>query len=179
LRGTIESLLSRLEPSWKCDVVPSPRAGLSSSGRIEWNGNTIGWIGLVNKAVIGKVGLREAPAAGELQLAPLLAGARHVPQLRPLPRFPAVSRDLSLDLAEKTRFAELKNVVLRLNLMHLEDIQYVTTYRGKQLEKGRKSVTISLSFRSPNGTLTGGEIDAAIKRVVDAAGHALAATVRM
>jgi phenylalanyl-tRNA synthetase beta chain len=55
----------------------------------------------------------------------------------------------------------------------------VTTYRGKQLEKGRKSVTISLSFRSPNGTLTGGEIDAAIKRVVDAAGHALAATVRM
>jgi phenylalanyl-tRNA synthetase beta chain len=179
LRGTVESLLSRLEPSWRCTVVPAARAGLSSAGRIEWNGRSIGWIGLVNKAVAEKVGLREKPAAAELDLASLLSNARHVPQLRPMPRFPAVRRDLSLILADKVRYAELEKTVRDLNLPHLEEIEFVTTYRGKPLEKGSKSVTITLVFRSASGTLTGDEIDAAIKRVTDAAGKSLGATLRV
>jgi phenylalanyl-tRNA synthetase beta chain len=179
LRGTVESLLNRLEPSAKFVVIPSSRPGLTAGGKIEWNGQAIGSIGLINKAVVSKVGLREAPAAAELQLAPLLAGARHVPQLRPLPRFPSVRRDLSLDMSGRTRYVEMEKVIRGLNLPHLEDIEHVTTYRGKPLEKGSKSVTIALIFRSPGGTLTGDEIDASIKRVIEAAGQSLSATVRV
>ena len=178
LRGTVESLLNRLEPGWKCTVVPAPIPGLSSSGRIEWNGNAIGSIGIVNKAVVGKLGLREAPAAAELDLASLLAGARHVPQLRPLPRFPAVRRDLSLDMPEGTRYAEVEKTIRDLNLDHLEEIEHVTTYRGKQVGKGSKSVTIALIFRSASGTLTSQEIDGSMKRVIEAASQSLAARVR-
>jgi phenylalanyl-tRNA synthetase beta chain len=179
LRGAVESLLERLEPSWKCAVIPAPQPGLSSAGRVEWNGKPIGAIGLISKAAGTKLGLRETPAAAELQLAPLLAGARHVPQLRPLPRFPAVSRDLSLVMADKTRFADLEQSILKLNLSNLEAIDYVTTYRGKPLEKGSKSVTITLIFRSPEGTLMGEEVDASMRRVIEAARQELKASVRV
>jgi phenylalanyl-tRNA synthetase beta chain len=178
LRGTVELLLNRLEPSWECTVVPGKHAGLSPSGKLEWKGQVIGSIGLVNKVVIGKLGLRTTPAAAELELSLLLAGARHVPQLRPLPRFPAVRRDLTLDLSEKTRYADLERTIHELKLDHLEDIDFVTTYRGKPLEKGTKSVTIALVFRSSAGTLTSGEIDASMQRVIDAARQSLAASVR-
>ena len=178
LRGAIESLLSRLEPSWNFTVVPSPQPGLSSSGNIEWNGKAIGSIGLVNKAIASKLSLRETPAAAELEIAPLLAGARHVPQLRPLPRFPAVRRDLSLVIPEKTRYAQVEQSIQKLDLSHLEEIEFVTTYRGKPLEKGSKSVTITLVFRRPDGTLTGEEIETAMQRVIAATGESLGSTVR-
>jgi phenylalanyl-tRNA synthetase beta chain len=178
LRGAVESLLNRLEPSWRCTIIPTPRPGLYSSGKIEWNGKPIGSIGLVNKAVASKLGLRETPAAAELEIAPLLAGARHVPQLRPLPRFPAVRRDLSLVMPEKTRYAQVEQSIQKLGLSHLEEIEYVTTYRGKPLEKGTKSVTITLIFRRPDGTLTGEEIETAMQRVIGATGESLGSTVR-
>jgi phenylalanyl-tRNA synthetase beta chain len=179
VRGTIDSLLARLEPSWKCEVIPSPCPGLSSSGKIEWNGQLIGWIGLVNKSVSDKLGLRQVPAAAELELAALLRGARHVPQLRPLPRFPAVRRDLSLVIPEKTRYAALEKSIAELHLSHLEEMEYVTTYRGKPLEKGSKSVTITLIFRSAKGTLTSEEVDGSVNRVIQAVRESLGATLRV
>ena len=60
----------------------------------------------------------------------------------------------------------------------LEDLEYVTTYRGKPLEKGRKSVTITLVFRSPTETLTGEAVEASVQRVVEAAKRDLNATLR-
>ncbi len=178
LRGAIESLLNHLDPEKKLVVVPAARAGLASSGRIEWNEQVIGWIGLINKTVIDKVGLHAMPAAGELELQALLDGARLVPQLRPLPRFPAVQRDLSLILTEKIRYADLQNAIDSLSLANLESVDHVTTYRGKPLEKGSKSVTIKLTFRSSAGTLTGEEVDGAVKRVVESTGRNFGATLR-
>jgi phenylalanyl-tRNA synthetase beta chain len=118
------------------------------------------------------------PAAGELELQALLDGARLVPQLRPLPRFPAVQRDLSLILTEKIRYADLQNAIDSLSLANLESVDHVTTYRGKPLEKGSKSVTIKLTFRSSAGTLTGEEVDGAVKRVVESTGRNFGATLR-
>jgi len=54
----------------------------------------------------------------------------------------------------------------------------VTTYRGKPLEKGQKSVTVKLVFRSAERTLTGDEVEASVKRIVDTAARELGATVR-
>ena len=54
----------------------------------------------------------------------------------------------------------------------------MTTYRGKPLEKGTKSVTITLVFRSPAETLTSEQVEASVGRVVEAAKRDLGATLR-
>jgi phenylalanyl-tRNA synthetase beta chain len=155
-------------------VIPAEHPGLApgASGRIEWGGNAIGHIGRISLAVAQKLDLRTAPAAAELELSELLVGAQHVPQLTPLPRFPSVTRDLTFDVPDSLRFADLRKLVERANPANLEELRFVGTYRGKQLKSGQKSLTISLVFRAAGDTLTSQVVDAAIKQVIDTAAQA-------
>jgi phenylalanyl-tRNA synthetase beta chain len=181
VRGAVEVLLDRLDSSKPVVVVPEDQAGFQpgACGRIEWGGRAIGFIGRINRASIEKLALRATPAGAALDLSALLEGAQHVPQLRALPRFPSVRRDLSLIVAEATRYQEVEELLRSLALEHLEEIEYVTTYRGKPLERGTKSVTVTLIFRSPAVTLTSEQIEASVQRAVAAAKGRLGATLRV
>ena len=171
VRGAVERLLNRLDARRPVRVVPEDRAGFArgGAGRVEWGGNAVGHLGRIDRAVADKLSLRELPAAAELEMAPLLAGAQLVPQLRPLPQFPAAPRDLSLVVPESLRYEAVESLVHDVKPAALEAVQYVTTYRGKPLEKGTKSVTITLLFRSNERTLTGEEVESEVHKVIDAA----------
>ena len=178
VRGVVEAILQRLSARKSITITPDSRAGFSDAGRIEWDGQTIGHVGLIDKTPASHVDLREIPAAAELDLAPLLAAAQHVPQLQPLPRFPSVRRDLSLVVDESVQFAQIERLVRDAQPQYLEEIEFVTTYRGKQVEKGRKSVTISLIFRSPTATLTSEAVEASVQQIITAATSQLRAILR-
>ena len=96
-----------------------------------------------------------------------------------LPRFPSIRRDLSLSLGESTRYEQVESLIRGVRPEHLEDVEYVTTYRGKPLEKGQKSVTTTLVFRSPTATLTSEEVEGSVQRVMQEAKKQLNASVRM
>jgi phenylalanyl-tRNA synthetase beta chain len=180
VRGVVEALLGRLDAERRVRVVPDSHPGFAAGacGRIEWGDATVGFIGKIDRAVGEKLSLRELPAAAELELAPLLAGSRHVPQLRDLPRFPGVRRDVSLIVQENIRFEKIESLLRDLALPFLEGIEFVTAYRGKPLESGTKSVTITLVFRSPTGTMTSDEVEASVQKAVAAATERLGAAVR-
>ncbi|MEO6436018.1 MAG: hypothetical protein ABIP55_09680, partial [Tepidisphaeraceae bacterium] len=186
VRGAVEAILGKLDATRGVVVVPPStvttpaRPGYASGacGRIEWCGKPVGYVGRIDRKVAGKISLREAPTAAELDLPALLAGTQHVPQLRPLPRFPAVRRDLSLIVKEATRYDAIEAIVRKLSLADLEALEFVTTYRGKPLEKGQKSVTITLVFRSPTTTLTSEAVEASVQRVIEAAKSDLGAALR-
>jgi phenylalanyl-tRNA synthetase beta chain len=171
LRGVVELLLNRLDARRDLKIIPASQSGFAEGacGQIEWGGQTIGHLGKIARSVSEKLDLRIAPAAAELELQPLLDGAQHVPQLKPLPRFPAVRRDLSLVMSDSVRFEELQKLVRAVNPPNLEDVEYVGVYRGKPLAKGTKSQTISLVFRAADQTLTNEAVDASVKKVIDAA----------
>jgi phenylalanyl-tRNA synthetase beta chain len=180
VRGVVELVLNRLDPNRDIRVIPDTRPGLgkAAAGRIEWGGQVVGYLGKIDRAVGDKLGLRELPAAAEMDLLPLVEGAIRIPQQKPLPTFPAVRRDLSLVVPESTRYEKIESLIRAQKPELMEDLEYVTTYRGKPLEKGQKSVTVTLIFRSPTGTLTGEQVDATVGRVVDAAKSELGATLR-
>ena len=180
VRGVVELLLNRLDPNRDVRIVPDTRPGYSraAAGRIEWGEQIVGYLGKIDRAVSDKLGLRDVPAAAELELLPLVEGAQRVPQQKPLATFPAVRRDLSLVVPETMRYEQIESLIRQLKPELMEDLEYVTTYRGKPLEKGQKSVTVTLVFRSPTTTLTGEQVDAAVQRVIDAAGSKLGATLR-
>jgi phenylalanyl-tRNA synthetase beta chain len=180
VRGVVETILERLDPDRPVGVVPDSRPGFgkNASGRIEWGGEIVGHLGKTDRKVADKLSLRELPAGAELDLAPLLAGAKHVKQLHALPKFPAVRRDLTLDVAESVPYQRIESLVREVKPELLENLEYVTTYRGKPLTKGQKSVTVTLVFRSPTETLTGEAVEASVQRVVEAAKRDLNATLR-
>ncbi len=180
VRGVVEALLGKLNPGRAITIVPDSRPGFASGacGRIEWGGDIAGYVGRVDRAVAEKLALRELPCAAELELSLLLEHALHVRQLQPLPRFPAVRRDLSLVLGESVRYEAVDRIIRDLKLPDLENLEYVTTYRGKPLERGTKSVTVTLVFRSQNATLTSEQVEASVQRAIEATRQGLSATLR-
>jgi phenylalanyl-tRNA synthetase beta chain len=180
VRGVVEAMLARLDADRPVTVVPDSHPGFAkgAAGRIVWGEQTIGFLGQIDRAVADKLSLRDVPAAAELELSPLLAGSRHIPQLHPLARFPAVRRDISLIVPETLRYEKIESLIRELNLEFLESIEFVTAYRGKPLEAGCKSVTITLVFRSPSATLTSEQVETSVQKAIAAAKERLNAMLR-
>jgi phenylalanyl-tRNA synthetase beta chain len=180
VRGIAEAMLARLDADRPVTVVPDSHPGFAkgAAGRIVWGDQTVGFLGQIDRAVAEKLSLRDVPAAAEIELSPLLIGSRQVPQLHPLPRFPAVRRDISLIVPENLRFEKIESLVKQLNLEFMESIEFVTAYRGKPLDAGSKSVTITLVFRSPSITLTSEQVEASVQKAIEAAKQQLGATLR-
>lgn len=179
VRGVVEALLARLDSRRAVSIVPARAVGYDLAAVIHWGGLPVGTLGLVARSVTEKLGLRHAPVAAELDLAPLIAHARPVPSLTPLPRFPAVERDVSLLVGDAVSYDGIVSVLSGLQLPLLERVDHVGTYRGKPLEKGTKSVTMRLAFRAADRSLTSQEADTAVTRFVDAAKSALGAALRV
>jgi phenylalanyl-tRNA synthetase beta subunit len=99
-------------------VVPDTRAGFANGacGRVEWGGATIGHLGRIDRR--SRKNSRSAPPRRRpsSELAPLIANTQHVPQLRPLPRFPAVTRDMSFVVDDSTRYESFDALVRKLAL---------------------------------------------------------------
>lgn len=180
VRGMAEAMLARLDADRPVKVIPDSHPGFAkgAGGRLVWGDQTVGFLGQIDRSVADKLSLRDVPAAAELRLAPLLAGSRPVPQLHSLPRFPAVRRDVSFIVPDDLRFEKIDSLIRGLSLEFLESIDLVTTYRGKPLEVGRKSVTITLVFRCPDATLTSEQVEASVQRAIEAAKQQLGAALR-
>lgn len=180
VRGAIEMLLEKLDRQRVVTVRPADHTGYGAreAGQIYWGSELVGTIGRVDAGTCDKLSLRSRPVAAELELSTLVAGCQHVPQLVPLPKFPAVRRDVSLIIDESIRYEQIAALVHELKLANLEDLEYVTTYRGKPLERGRKSMTVTLVFRSAMTTLTAEQVEASVQQMVEAAKSRLGAALR-
>ena len=94
------------------------------------------------------------PCGAELDFDELMALQSGPIKIRPIPRFPAIERDLSILVAEQTAWAQIAQAVESVAPDELEEIRFVDIYRGKGITPGKKSVTLSLRFRDDDGTLT-------------------------
>ena len=85
---------------------------------------------------------------------------------QPLPKFPAITRDLSLVCADKVPVGDLQAAMKNAVGNILEQITLFDVYKGEQIAAGMKSVSFSIRMRSHEGTLTDEQADAAMKRVL-------------
>ena len=83
-------------------------------------------------------------------------------------KFPAVKRDLSLICDKDVPVGNLKNIVKNSAGKFLENVTVFDIYEGEQIPKGKKSVTVNISMRSTNATLTDEQINSTIKKIIDA-----------
>ena len=87
---------------------------------------------------------------------------------KPLPKYPATTRDISLICGDEIPVALLEKLIKEAVGGILEKVTLFDVYKGEQIESGKKSVAFSVSMRSHDGTLTDEQADAAMKRVVKA-----------
>lgn len=125
----------------------------------------LGSLGELHPSVAAAFELPRGVFAFELDLAALVERARIVPAYRPVPRFPAVLRDLAVVVAEPVPAAA---VLARVRAEPLvEDVALFDVYRGAPLPAGRKNLALAIRYRLPDRTLTDAEADAAHARILE------------
>ena len=95
-----------------------------------------------------------------------------------LPKYPAIQRDLSVVVDEATPWQSIAETITTANPALLESTNFVGTYRGKQVGKGKKSVTLRMQFRDPSTTLRHEQVDPQVETVVKALGEKVGAELR-
>jgi phenylalanyl-tRNA synthetase beta chain len=87
-----------------------------------------------------------------------------------LPRFPSAQRDIAVVVDEDIRAGDVQATIKEAGARFLEHVQAFDEYRGGQVPEGRKSIAFTLTFRSPERTLTDAEVEGAmveIKRALE------------
>jgi phenylalanyl-tRNA synthetase beta chain len=99
-----------------------------------------------------------------------LPAAEAVDDLRvqPLPRFPSIVRDLSVLVDSGLPAATIRGTIRSAAPNTLVHVVEFDRYRGAGVPEGRVSLSLRLTFRSPDRTLTDAEVDAAMAAIVAA-----------
>ena len=138
----------------------------------------IGVLGLINSAARKEWRLNDPVAAAELNLEPLIANVWKRSEVKDIPLYPAVERDFAFIVDEAVRHEEILMAVQSAAPAELEKVTLFDVFRGKALEKGKKSVAYSFIYRSPSGTLTDEKVNAFHEAVGKKVCAAVAAVIR-
>ena len=89
-------------------------------------------------------------------------------QYNPVLKFPSIKRDLSLLIDQSISFGDIQKLINSLNIDLLKSIDLFDVYDGNQLNKDKKSYSLSFLFQHQERTLTDDEIDKEMKRIYKA-----------
>jgi phenylalanyl-tRNA synthetase beta chain len=129
-----------------------------------------GVVGRLAPAVAERHGISrdDAVFVGELDLDALSEQRVPAGRVAPLPRFPSVSRDIALLVDDTLQSATLRTTIREAAPETLVQIREFDRYQGKGIPDGKMSLALRLTFRSPDRTLTDGEVQAAMDEVLAA-----------
>jgi phenylalanyl-tRNA synthetase beta chain len=159
-RGVIEGLLKAVATDTTVKFEPVEINWAQAGVKIIAGSATIGVIGMASQQVLDKYDFKNTTICGaELDLEQLLLLRSGPTKVEPLSKFPAIRRDLSLVMNEEIPWVDIESAVQKKAPAELEELQFVDIFRGKGIPEGKKSVTLSLSFRDADGTLTHEQVD--------------------
>jgi phenylalanyl-tRNA synthetase beta chain len=168
IRGVIEGLLKNIAGETTVKLEPCEIGWAQAGLKITAGNATIGIIGMATQQVLDKFDFKHTDVCGaELDIEQLIKLKAVSSKVRPLPQFPAIRRDLSLVVQEEVPWADIESAVQRKAPAELEELQFVDIFRGKGIPEGKKSVTLSLSFRDADGTLTHEAVDGFEKTILN------------
>ncbi|WP_372813146.1 phenylalanine--tRNA ligase subunit beta [Paenibacillus sp.] len=172
LKGVFERVVSYLGIEGIRYVAAKPEGfhpGRTASIEVEEDGvcRVIGTIGQLHPALQQAKDLADTYVLEvELETLAKLAGERFT--YRQLPRFPAITRDMALVVDRAVAVGDLIATAQATAGDWLESIQVFDIYTGDRIDSSKKSVAISLVYRTPERTLTDEEVSELHVRVVAA-----------
>jgi phenylalanyl-tRNA synthetase beta chain len=146
------------------------------SARLLAGDDRVGEVGELHPRVAAAFELPRGVLAFRLSLDALLRAARLVPQHRPIPRLPAVLRDLAVVVDDAATAASVEALVREEPLV--ASVTLFDVYKGAPLPAGKKNLAFAISYRAADRTLTDAEADAAHARIVQRLAQRLGAELR-
>jgi len=130
----------------------------------------VGLVGRLSPDVGELLGLpAEVPAyVAEVAIEPLARFRRSSLKASAPPRFPSVDRDISILVDDTTAAQSVRESVRGLAISHLAGLREFDRYAGKGIPEGKVSLSLRLTFRSSDRTMTDVEVQSAMDVVMNA-----------
>lgn len=180
LKGEIEAIFAGLRIR-KAEYTaeksnPSYHPGRCAS--ITVDGVCVGVMGQVHPLVLNNYGMDCEVYCAELNLSALMELRLPDPTYTPLPKYPAVMRDLALVCDEAVTVAQAEGVITDAAGKLLRSVKLFDIYRGTGVPEGKKSMAFSLELRSDERTLTDADSEGVMSKVLAALKEKLNAVLR-
>ena len=180
LKGAVEALLCAARtPDVRFTADTETAAFHPGRCAAVWSGDTrLGTLGQIHPDVCAAYGLDGATYCAEIDVVLLhdLEGAE--PVYAPLPRFPAITRDIAVVCDAAVPVGELTECIRKAEKNVLRGVKLFDVYTGVGIPEGKKSVAFSLTLRSDDGTLTDDHAEEAVRAVLDALRENFGAVIR-
>ena len=168
-KGIVEELLAQLHIS-KYTVEAGEHYAMhpGKTAVFKKGREIIAQVGEVHPAVAEALGTTKKMYVFEMDIATLMKYTAAKFSYEPLPKYPAISRDLAMLVAEDVSAAEIEKVITKNAGKHFKEVCLFDVYTGKQIEAGKKSLAFTMQFQSKDKTLTDEEADAAFQNILAA-----------
>ena len=180
LKGAVESILGGLrveDLSFEADSTnPSYHPGRCA--KVFAGETELGVIGQIHPRVAANYGVDAELYTAELKLDAILDARGATPVYVPLPRFPAVTRDIAVVCDAAIPVAKLEACILGAGGQHLKRCELFDVYTGAPIPAGMKSVAFSLELRADDQTLTDEHADETMSAVLAALKETFNASMR-
>lgn len=126
----------------------------------------IGVFGQVHPKVLENFNVSGEVYAMELEVEALYKNRGGIVEYKPLAKFPAISRDISVVCDEKITAAAVEACIRDGAGELLETVRLFDVYRGAQIGANKKSLAYTFTMRDHSRSLTDEDADAAMKRIL-------------
>ena len=180
LKGEIEAILKgmNIDAGEYTAVHDVPAYHPGRCAALTVDGVKIGTLGQVHPLVAQNYGIDAEIYAAELDFTALTALVRPEKTYQPLPKYPAVSRDIAVVCDEAVTVGALTDCIRKAGGKLLREVRLFDIYRGKGIDCGKKSVAFSLTLRADDRTLTDTDSEDVIGAVLAALEAELGAKLR-
>lgn len=138
----------------------------------------VGVLGEIHPDVSENYGVDVECYVAELDLDLLFEAATVVKSYKPLPKFPAVTRDIALLCDDSILVQEIEETIRKAGGNLVEKVQLFDIYKGAQIPEGKKSIAYAIAYRDEKKTLEDKDITKVHNRILQALEHKLGAVLR-
>lgn len=180
LKGAVENILEILKIqrfSFKREI-ENPAFHPGRTAQLYIKNDLVGVLGEVHPQVCENYDVEQRCYIAELSLDVLYKYADSYNKYTPLPKFPPVTRDLAILVDNNTLAQDVEDIIKKQGGSMVEKVKLFDIYKGKQIEKDKKSMAYSISYRLANRTLTDAEVNKVHDKILKALEYKLGAQLR-
>ncbi len=180
LKGELEAIFNglRIQKATYTAVTDNPSYHPGRCAKVTISGVDVGYLGQVHPLVAANYDMDMEVYCAEIDFEKLFALQLPEPTYTPLPKYPAVTRDIAIVCDETTTVGQAQEVISKAGGKLLRNVRLFDIYRGANLGDGKKSLAFSLTLRSDDRTLTDEDSESTIGRILAALKDTLGATLR-
>ena len=169
LKGAVETILDsiRAEDVTYVAEKSDPSYHPGRCAKVYVNGQEVGTLGQIHPLVAANYGVDAELYYADLKFDALFASHGADPEYQPLPKFPAVTRDIAVLVDKAVTVGAMESSIQAAAKGLLKDVTLFDIYEGAKLPTGKKSVAFNLVLRADDRSLTAQEADDEVNLVLE------------